>query len=74
MNREFAGPRLPWWRIRMVWLVIGGPAAVVVAGVATIVLAVHEHDKPLASTTDSAEYVMRHLSMPRPAQATPQTR
>lgn len=71
MNREPLGPRLPWWRIRMVWLVIGGPAAVVVAGVATIVLAVHEHDKPVPST-DSAEYVMRHLSTPRPAQTGPQ--
>lgn len=73
MNRAFSGPRQPWWRFRMVWLVIGGPAAVVVAGVATTVLAVHDHDRPLPAP-DSAEFVMRHLSTPKPAQPSPPTR
>jgi hypothetical protein len=35
-----AGPHVPWWRIRMVWLVLGGPAAVVVAGIATAWIAI----------------------------------
>lgn len=30
---------LPWWRYRMVWLVIGGPLAVVVASIVTAVIA-----------------------------------
>lgn len=34
----------PWWRIGMVWLVLGGPAAVVVAGIATAVIAVRGAD------------------------------
>jgi hypothetical protein len=42
-----AQPR-PWWRWGMVWLVLSGPAAVVVAGVATTVIAVRGADTPIA--------------------------
>ncbi len=40
-SRSFlnSGPVLPWWRVPTVWLVIGGPAAVVVAGFATLAIA-----------------------------------
>lgn len=62
------GPHLPWWRIRMVWLVIGGPAAVVVAGVITIVMAVHGGDAPLVAP-DSAAVAMRTLATQAPGQA-----
>lgn len=34
----------PWWRIGMVWLVLGGPATVVVAGIVTAVIAYHGAD------------------------------
>jgi hypothetical protein len=34
----------PWWRIGMVWLVIGGPAVVVVAAISTAVIAVRGAD------------------------------
>ena len=30
-----AVPPMPWWKYGYVWLVIGGPAAVVLAGLAT---------------------------------------
>ena len=30
----------PWWRVGMVWLVVGGPLAVVVAGLVTAAIAV----------------------------------
>jgi hypothetical protein len=43
----------PWWRIGMVWLVLGGPLAVVVAGLVTAAIAV-----------DGAEEV---LTRPKPA-------
>ena len=33
-------PPLAWWRVPMVWLVISGPAVVVVAGFATLALAI----------------------------------
>jgi hypothetical protein len=39
----------PWWRHGMVWLVIGGPAIVVVAGFATLALAIANPD-PVLST------------------------
>jgi len=41
---------LPWWRVPIVWLVIGGPAAVVLAGLFTAVLAVRGADRPLPTT------------------------
>lgn len=38
----------PWWRVGMVWLVLGGPAVVVVASFATLFLAVTHPDPVLA--------------------------
>jgi hypothetical protein len=40
-------PATPWWRVPTVWLVIGGPAIVVVASFATLALALHGGDRPL---------------------------
>lgn len=34
----------PWWRYPIVWLVVGGPLTVVVAGVITAVIAVQGAD------------------------------
>ena len=42
----------PWWRVRMMWLVVGGPALVVAASIATAVIAVKNADPVL----DKAEY------------------
>lgn len=47
MNTEMLKPTLPWWRVATVWLVIAGPALVVVAGVITAVIAVRGGDVPL---------------------------
>ena len=38
----------PWWREPMMWLVVGGPAAVILAGIATITLAVSRPDPVVA--------------------------
>jgi hypothetical protein len=38
----------PWWRHGYVWLLIAGPATVVVAGIATLVIAVRSPDPVLA--------------------------
>ena len=44
------GPRLqephsgPWWRYRIMWLVVGGPALVVIAGFFTLYLAIANPD------------------------------
>jgi hypothetical protein len=34
----------PWWKHGFVWMVIAGPAIVVVAGIATLVIAVRAQD------------------------------
>jgi len=34
----------PWWRVPMMWLVLGGPLAVVVASIVTTVIAVRNVD------------------------------
>jgi uncharacterized protein len=44
----------PWWRHGMVWLVIGGPAAVVVAGFATLAIAI-AHPDPVLPTGGSGD-------------------
>ena len=38
----------PWWRHGHMWLVVGGPAVVVVASIATLVLAIRTPDPVLA--------------------------
>lgn len=40
-------PSPPWWRIKMMWLVVGSPLAVVVASVALVVVAVRGGDTPV---------------------------
>lgn len=38
---------VPWWRVGPMWLVVGGPLAVVVAAIATAVIAVNGADPVL---------------------------
>lgn len=40
--------RSAWWQEPMMWLVVGGPLAVIVAGVATVTLAVRQPDPLVA--------------------------
>lgn len=40
-------PSTPWWRLPIVWLVISGPALVVVASFATLALAILNPDPVL---------------------------
>jgi len=49
-----------WWRVPHMWLVVGGPLLVVVAGIATVILAVRNPDPVL----DKAVYE-RDLAPPR---------
>lgn len=39
----------PWWREAYVWLIIAGPAAVVVAGIGTTILAYQGSDRLLVN-------------------------
>ncbi|MDN3922037.1 hypothetical protein [Roseateles violae] len=54
--QQDGGTPRPWWREATMWLVVGGPALVVVAGILTLVLALRYPDpvldeKPAAKTS-----------------------
>ena len=42
----------PWWRVGMVWLVLGGPAAVVLACIVTVTLAVRSAEPVLTAQSN----------------------
>lgn len=71
MQREERNPQpaLPWWRVGMVWLVIAGPLAVVLAGVLTAVLAVSGADLVVgagpAATMTPAIQARNHAAAPK---------
>jgi uncharacterized protein len=55
----------PWYRHGMVWLVIGGPAAVVVAGIATLVIAIVHPDPVLPTIETPAVQARNHAVTPK---------
>ena len=55
MDNQTLQPRMPWWRVKTMWLVIAGPAAVVVAGVLTAVVAVGGADPVVAPDLDGPD-------------------
>ena len=59
-EKKMLNPSLPWWRVPTVWLVLGGPAAVVLASMATLAIALRWGDEPL-----------REAAAPRPETLTP---
>jgi hypothetical protein len=66
----------PWWKHGMVWLVIGGPAVVVVAGLVTAVIAIRGADTivvdpptrstPMSSGQAPAIQARNHAATPKP--------
>jgi hypothetical protein len=56
MSKALHNPKdaQPWWRFGMVWMVIGGPAVVVVAGFVTFYIAVSNPDPVLQVTPRNA--------------------
>ena len=44
MNQQFNVNKLPWWKFGHVWLVVSGPAVVVVASFITLYLAITRPD------------------------------
>jgi len=60
----------PWWHHGMVWLVISGPAAVVVAGFATLALAIAYPDPVLPTSNGAADtpavQARNHAASPKP--------
>ncbi len=53
-----AGSNAPWWRVPMVWVVIAGPLAVVVASLLTAVIA-WRHIDPVILEAGSGRVVGR---------------
>lgn len=45
----------PWWRFGLVWMILGGPAVVVVAGFITLYIAVSNPDPVIQVTPRSAQ-------------------
>ena len=71
-QEDLPNPRLSPWRVPVFWLVVGGPAVVVVAGIATAVIAVRGGDVPLrtgaraqAETMTPAAQARNHVATPR---------
>jgi hypothetical protein len=61
----------PWWRYGMVWLVIGGPATVVVAAFATLAIAVLNPDPVLPTSNGAADDASTPAVQARNHAATP---
>mgnify|MGYP001009329218 CR=1 FL=1 len=43
-RQALSGPAQPWWRVRMVWLVLALPLSAVVAGTTTAIIAISDPD------------------------------
>lgn len=54
----------PWWRIGMVWLVIGGPLVVVVASLVTVVIAAAGADDVLPDEVRQAGAARSQAEVP----------
>lgn len=64
------GPVSPWWRHGMVWLVLSGPAVVVLASMTTLVLVITHPDPVLSTQTPQANQqpavqARNHAATPR---------
>lgn len=55
---------LPWWKERMVWLIIALPVSAVVAGIATVFIAAHDPDDLV-----KADYVKSGMAVVAPRDA-----
>jgi hypothetical protein len=58
-SRRLAAASPPWWRFGMVWLVLSGPALVVVAGFATMAIAFIGADAEIHGPTAVAAFSIR---------------
>jgi uncharacterized protein len=66
-----AAPPTPWWRVGMVWLVLSGPAVVVVAGLVTLRIAM-THVDPVIQSPPAAHGAMAPAMKARNHAASPQ--
>ncbi len=53
LKEKIAGPAQPWWRVRMVWLVLALPLSAVVAGTTTAVIALSDPDPVVRASAEA---------------------
>jgi len=70
ITADAASPQAVWWRLPIVWLVIGGPLVVVVASFATLALAILNPDPVISSS--AADRSVQPAVQARNHAATPQ--
>lgn len=68
MQQMTAKPR-PWWREPVMWLVVGGPAVVVVAAIVTAMIAIDGADPVLDTREPTAVQSRNHAVTPGGAPA-----
>jgi hypothetical protein len=68
-HQDMQNPVLPWWRVPTMWLVIAGPALVVAAGIATLVIALKGGDTPVRDAAQRQAAVPKASTMMPAAQA-----
>jgi hypothetical protein len=66
MSNQASDAALPWWKFGHVWLVIAGPAIVVVAGFVTLYLAISRPD-PLVTE----DYYRKGIEINKTLQGSP---
>jgi hypothetical protein len=47
-NEQVTKDSGPWWKHGFMWMIVGGPVAVIVAGIATVVIAAQSPDPVVA--------------------------
>lgn len=57
----------PWWKYPIVWLMIGGPAVVVVASIVTTIIAINGADPVIRTTVSGADTGSKDALMPAAA-------
>lgn len=72
MNTPHTRPALPWWRVPTAWLVMGGPATVVVAGLVTAVIAVRGADPEVGPSAVPRAITTLKIELPTPPAGTAQ--
>lgn len=65
------GQQRPWWKEPIMWLVVGGPLTVVIAGLSTLVIAVKNPD-PVLDHRDGEQANMQPAQNARNHAASPQ--
>lgn len=61
---QMQNTRRAWWREPMMWLVVGGPAIVVVAAIVTAVIAIRGADPVLDTREPTAMQSRNHAATP----------